>query len=125
VFLWVYSGLACLPPFLGWGGYASEGLLVTCSYDYLKEVGSCLHKVLVTVSLKKSSFLWWMIEKRVYGTNFADFQKIIVRCDALLKVLLDLSSRWHTLKYHFNWLTEKTDPFHCAKLQTLLTCLWP
>jgi hypothetical protein len=36
--LWVYSTLACLPPFLGWGGYASEGLLLTCSYDYLKEV---------------------------------------------------------------------------------------
>ena len=26
-----------MPPFLGWGGYAPEGLLVTCSYDYLTQ----------------------------------------------------------------------------------------
>ena len=26
-----------MPPFLGWGAYAPEGLLVTCSYDYLKQ----------------------------------------------------------------------------------------
>ena len=25
------------PPFIGWGAYAPEGLLVTCSYDYLKQ----------------------------------------------------------------------------------------
>jgi len=32
-----YSTLICIPPFLGWGGYALEGLLITCSYDYLSE----------------------------------------------------------------------------------------
>ena len=36
VFLWAYSVAVCIPPFLGWGKYAPEGLLVTCSYDYLK-----------------------------------------------------------------------------------------
>lgn len=33
--IWTYSTLVCIPPFLGWGGYALEGLMVTCSYDYL------------------------------------------------------------------------------------------
>ena len=36
VVLWTYSTLVCMPPFLGWGYYAPEGLLVTCSYDYLR-----------------------------------------------------------------------------------------
>merc|ERR1711910_264914 len=37
VVLWVYSALVSFPPFIGWGAYAPEGLLVTCSYDYLKQ----------------------------------------------------------------------------------------
>jgi len=37
IVLWVYSTLVCMPPFLGWGAYSPEGLLVTCSYDYLKQ----------------------------------------------------------------------------------------
>ena len=37
VVLWTYSALVCMPPFLGWGYYAPEGLLVTCSYDYLRQ----------------------------------------------------------------------------------------
>ena len=57
VCIWLYSIAACCPPFIGWGGYAlgnsnflcyflskclmnfnfSEGLFVTCSYDYLSE----------------------------------------------------------------------------------------
>jgi len=36
--VWVYSILSTLGPFIGWGSYALEGFLVTCSYDYLKEV---------------------------------------------------------------------------------------
>lgn len=35
--IWTYSILGCCPPFFGWGGYSLEGLLVTCSYDYLTE----------------------------------------------------------------------------------------
>ncbi|XP_023345332.1 compound eye opsin BCRH1 [Eurytemora carolleeae] len=35
--VWVYSILSTLGPFIGWGSYALEGFLVTCSYDYLKE----------------------------------------------------------------------------------------
>jgi hypothetical protein len=27
-----------VPPFFGWGGYAAEGLLLTCGYDYIKQV---------------------------------------------------------------------------------------
>merc|ERR1719219_1053010 len=35
--VWVYGVLGCCPPFWGWGGYALEGLYLTCSYDYLTE----------------------------------------------------------------------------------------
>ena len=35
--LWIYGVLSCAPPFVGWGGYSLEGLLFTCSYDYLTE----------------------------------------------------------------------------------------
>jgi len=34
--LWTYSVGVSIPPFFGWGGYSSEGLLLTCSYDYIK-----------------------------------------------------------------------------------------
>jgi len=37
VVIWGYCVAVCIPPFLGWGGYTPEGLLVTCSYDYLKQ----------------------------------------------------------------------------------------
>ena len=37
IVIWVYSVLVSMPPFLGWGGYSLEGLMVTCSYDYLSE----------------------------------------------------------------------------------------
>ena len=36
--LWGYSTLICATPFLGWGEYMAEGLLITCSYDYLSTV---------------------------------------------------------------------------------------
>ncbi|XP_023334314.1 compound eye opsin BCRH2 [Eurytemora carolleeae] len=35
--LWLYSTAVCVPPFFGWGGYAAEGTLITCSYDYLTQ----------------------------------------------------------------------------------------
>merc|ERR1719412_2980897 len=35
--VWIYGVLGCCPPFWGWGGYALEGLYLTCSYDYLTE----------------------------------------------------------------------------------------
>jgi len=37
LFIWVYVVAISIPPFFGWGGYASEGVLVTCTYDYLKD----------------------------------------------------------------------------------------
>ena len=37
-FLWAYSIIICATPFLGWGEYMAEGLLITCSYDYLSTV---------------------------------------------------------------------------------------
>eukprot|EP00088_Acartia_fossae_P033177 TRINITY_DN33956_c0_g1_i1.p1 TRINITY_DN33956_c0_g1~~TRINITY_DN33956_c0_g1_i1.p1 ORF type:complete len:379 (-),score=61.50 TRINITY_DN33956_c0_g1_i1:400-1503(-) len=37
VFLWIYSVAASVPPFLGWGAYGLEGLLITCSYEYILE----------------------------------------------------------------------------------------
>ena len=33
----ILISVVCVPPFLGWGAYSPEGLLVTCSYDYLKQ----------------------------------------------------------------------------------------
>ena len=36
--IWAYSILVCATPFFGWGGYMAEGLLITCSYDYLSTV---------------------------------------------------------------------------------------
>jgi len=37
LFVWIYAVLGCTPPFMGWGGYALEGLFLTCSYDFLNE----------------------------------------------------------------------------------------
>lgn len=37
IFIWGYSTLISATPFFGWGGYMAEGLLVTCSYDYLSQ----------------------------------------------------------------------------------------
>jgi len=34
---WIYAVLVCAPPFVGWGKYALEGMLINCSYDYLSE----------------------------------------------------------------------------------------
>ena len=41
--MWLYSTAVCLPPFFGWGGYATEGTLITCSYDYLTQVAGLLN----------------------------------------------------------------------------------
>jgi len=35
--LWAYAILSSIGPFLGWGHYGLEGLLITCSYDYIKK----------------------------------------------------------------------------------------
>ena len=46
--IWMYVIGISIPPFFGWGGYASEGVLVTCTYDYLKDVSvfPCHHDFL-------------------------------------------------------------------------------
>jgi len=33
--IWTYAVVICSTPFLGWGDYMVEGLLITCSYDFL------------------------------------------------------------------------------------------
>ena len=35
---WSYATACHIPPFFGWGGYGVEGLLVTCSFDYISQV---------------------------------------------------------------------------------------
>merc|ERR1711973_778441 len=35
--IWVYSSFSSVGPFFGWGHYGLEGLLITCSYDYIKK----------------------------------------------------------------------------------------
>lgn len=37
IVVWVYAICASMPPFFGWGHYGLEGLLITCSYDYIKK----------------------------------------------------------------------------------------
>merc|ERR1719419_1099666 len=34
---WSYATACHIPPFFGWGGYGVEGLLVTCSFDYISQ----------------------------------------------------------------------------------------
>lgn len=34
---WIYGVVTCSGPFIGWGNYALEGQLLSCSYDYLTE----------------------------------------------------------------------------------------
>jgi hypothetical protein len=38
VAIWGYSTIVSSMPFLGWGGYMTEGGLMTCGYDYLSQV---------------------------------------------------------------------------------------
>merc|ERR1712025_1143277 len=33
--IWTYSTAICSTPFIGWGNYKAEGLLITCSYDFI------------------------------------------------------------------------------------------
>ena len=35
---WAYSILISSTPFFGWGDYMAEGLLITCTYDFLSPV---------------------------------------------------------------------------------------
>jgi len=35
--VWVYAVLTTSGPFIGWGAYTLEGMLISCSYDYLTE----------------------------------------------------------------------------------------
>jgi len=37
IVVWGYAVGCSIPPFFGWGSYSPEGLLVTCSYDYLTQ----------------------------------------------------------------------------------------
>jgi hypothetical protein len=59
VALWAYSIGVCLPPFFGWGGYSAEGLLLTCSYDYLKEVINHFLFVSAHTVLLQYKTQWW------------------------------------------------------------------
>ena len=36
--IWGYSVVVSSMPFFGWGGYMTEGGLMTCGYDYLSQV---------------------------------------------------------------------------------------
>ena len=49
--LWAYAIACHIPPFLGWGGYAVEGLLITCSFDYLSQVPFSVAFILVVKTL--------------------------------------------------------------------------
>ncbi len=45
--IWGYCIAIALPPLIGvWGGYTTEGMLYTCSYDYLSDTWSAKSYVL-------------------------------------------------------------------------------
>ncbi len=35
LFCWFYAIIWSIPPFIGWGRYIPEGILDSCSFDYL------------------------------------------------------------------------------------------
>ena len=35
LFCWFYAIIWSIPPFIGWGKYIPEGILDSCSFDYL------------------------------------------------------------------------------------------
>ncbi len=35
LFCWAYAIVWSIPPFIGWGKYIPEGILDSCSFDYL------------------------------------------------------------------------------------------
>ena len=41
---WAYSILISSTPFFGWGDYMAEGLLITCTYDFLSPVMCSVHQ---------------------------------------------------------------------------------
>ena len=43
--LWSYATVSAMGPFFGWGHYGLEGLLITCSYDYIKKVSLYLKQL--------------------------------------------------------------------------------
>ncbi|XP_023330327.1 compound eye opsin BCRH1 [Eurytemora carolleeae] len=77
--LWTYCIVVCCPPFIGWGGYAAEGLLLTCSYDYLTENWNI-----------KSFFLYALIFNYIFpllliSVFYAQIVKAVVSHEAALK----------------------------------------
>ena len=50
--IWAYSILICSAPFAGWGDYMAEGLLLTCTYDFLSPAVNERTFVLVRLHLQ-------------------------------------------------------------------------
>ncbi|XP_071539258.1 melanopsin-like [Panulirus ornatus] len=40
ILIWLYCTALALPPFFGWSAYVPEGLLTSCSWDYIRRNGS-------------------------------------------------------------------------------------
>lgn len=47
VLIWGYSTVVSMMPFFGWGGYMTDGLLITCGYDFLSQ------------EMNKKSYMWF------------------------------------------------------------------
>ncbi|CAL4068075.1 unnamed protein product [Meganyctiphanes norvegica] len=47
---WIISILISIAPFLGWGGYGPEGILTSCSFDYLsQDIGTITYNLFMVI----------------------------------------------------------------------------
>ena len=52
--IWTYAIGITTCPFWGWGDYMAEGLLITCTYNFLDPVSNlCAHNVQLTKAFNK------------------------------------------------------------------------
>ncbi|XP_076030487.1 compound eye opsin BCRH2-like [Oratosquilla oratoria] len=73
LFCWAYSIGWSIPPFFGWGAYIPEGILDSCSYDYLsrdanrRSYGLCIFAFDYVVPLAIIFFAYIFIVKAIFA----------------------------------------------------------
>jgi len=49
-FCWIIAVACAAPPFFGWGGYSPEGILTSCSFDYLsQDIGTITYNLFMFI----------------------------------------------------------------------------
>ena len=78
--IWIYAILSACPPFLfNWGGYNLEGLLYTCTYDYLTEDWNHQSYILFTF------FNHWFLPMVFIFYFYSSIIKAVIAHEAALK----------------------------------------